>query len=312
MRVQGYFRIIALLLILTTHRSYAQQDAQYSQYMYNTVSINPAYAGSRGVFSILGLHRNQWVGLDGAPETYTLAANFPVGYVREVGLGVSVVNDVIGPANETYFNIDFSYPIQLSRRSTLRFGLKAVGRLINIDPNKLNPNNVSDPSILNDAGYEFSPNVGVGVYYYTDRAYVGLSAPNLLERDFLNINDDSALFLTRERLHYYLIGGYVFDINYNVKFKPALLTKVVFGTPLQVDVSANFMFYEKFIVGAAYRWSAAVSALAGFQISDSILLGFAYDGETTELGNLNGGSYEVLLRFEFAKASLRRWTPRFF
>lgn len=317
MNIQEYLRMMWVLgmMMIAAPLSYGQQDAQYSQYMYNTVTVNPAYAGSREVLSVVGLHRNQWVGVNGAPKTNTLSVNFPVGYIKQIGLGFTVVNDVIGPSNETYFNIDFSYPIQVSRTGTLRFGLKAVGRFFNIDPGKLNLFDPGNSAIGKDAGYEFSPNVGVGAYYYTDRGYVGVSAPQLFERDYLNTDANNAsVVLTKERVHYYLIGGYVFDITPDIKFKPAVLTKVVSGSPLQLDLSANFMFYERFIAGVAYRWSAALSALAGFQISKSIMLGFAYDRETTELGSLsfNGGSYEVLLRFEFGKAGLRRWTPRFF
>ncbi len=302
-----------LLMTAMTSWCYAQQDAQYSQYMYNTISINPAYAGSKEMLSVSGLHRNQWLGVDGAPQTQTLSLNFPVGYVKEIGLGFSVVNDAIGPSNETYINMDFSYPIRVSRDGVVRFGLKVVGQFLDVDFNELNPEDANDPSFLNNADYEFSPNIGAGVYYYTYNFYLGLSVPNILEGNFLN-DRDNTLFIDSERAHFYVITGYVFDVNPDLKFKPAILTKAVAGSPLQVDLSANFMFHEKFIFGAAYRWSAAVSALAAFRVSDTLMLGMAYDMETTELGDraFNGGSYEVLLRFELPKKSLRRLTPRFF
>lgn len=319
MGVQECFKgVVVWLVMIVAPWSYAQQDAQYTQYMYNTVSVNPAYAGSRDAFSIVGVHRNQWIGLEGAPRTNTLSVNFPMGYVKRIGLGVSVVNDVIGPSNETYMNVDFSYPVQVSRTGMLRFGLKAVARVLNINVSELHLFSDTQPqddtSFSNIAGYEFSPNVGVGVYYYTEKAYFGLSAPNLFENNYLRSKKDTSLFVQKERIHYYVIGGYVFDINPDIKFKPAVLSKIVFGTPLQVDLSANFMFYEKFTAGVAYRWRAAVSALAGFQISNSIMAGFAYDMETTALGNrkYNGGSYEIVVRFELFKPDYRRWTPRFF
>lgn len=312
MKVEYFLRGIGLLIMLVaTHPSYAQQDAQYSQYMYNTISVNPAYAGSRGALSVSGLHRNQWLGLDGAPQTQTLSINFPVGFVREVGLGFSVVNDVLGPSSETYFNVDFSYPIQVSRYGTLRFGLKGVGQLLNANLNDLDVPNQNDDN-LSDINYKFSPNVGAGLYYYTDQFYLGLSIPNVLETTILESNEENEVAPVQERAHFYFITGYVFDVSPILKFKPAILSKVVEGSPLQLDISANFLLHEKLVFGAAYRWSAAVSALAGFQVSDSILIGFAYDSETTSLGNHNGGSYEVLLRFEVPKKSLRRVTPRFF
>ncbi len=297
----------------------AQQDAQYTQYMYNTISVNPAYAGSRGVMSIMGLHRSQWVGLDGAPRTQTLTINTPIGDNERVGLGVSIVNDQIGPVDETYFDIDFSYTIATSERGKLSFGLKAGGHLLNIDFLELTRFNSNDALFESNIDNKFSPNVGIGVYYHNDKSYVGLSAPNLLETNHFDesatsSDSDAVSFLAEERINYYLIAGHVFTLSDDVKFKPAVLSKLVFGAPLQVDLSANFLLYDRLTVGAAYRWSAAVSGMIGFQISDAMMLGFAYDRETTELGNtqFNDGSYEVFLRFELFKKYNRMLTPRFF
>lgn len=296
-----------------------QQDAQYTQYMYNTVSVNPAYAGSRGVLSIMGLHRSQWVGLDGAPRTQTLTLNTPIGSSERMGLGLSIVNDEIGPTDETYFDIDFSYTIPTSEQGKLSFGLKAGGHLLNVDFQRLSQFNNNDALFENNIDNKFSPNVGIGVYYHTDRSYIGISAPNLLETDHFDesttSNTSSAVsFLAEERINYYLIAGHVFNLSDDVKFKPAILSKLVFGAPLQVDVSANFLLYDRLTLGAAYRWSAAVSAMVGFQVSDSMMIGFAYDKETTELGQtqFNDGSYEVMLRFELFKKYNRMLTPRFF
>ncbi|GGX10095.1 PorP/SprF family type IX secretion system membrane protein [Aquimarina muelleri] len=296
-----------------------QQDAQYTQYMYNTVSVNPAYAGSRGVLSIMGLHRSQWVGLDGAPRTQTLTLNTPIGNSERMGVGLSIVNDEIGPTDETYFNIDFSYTIPTSEQGKLSFGLKAGGHLLNVDLQRLSQFNSNDELFENNIDNKFSPNVGVGVYYHTDRSYVGISAPNLLETDHFDKSTTSTTsnavsFLAEERINYYLIAGHVFHLSDDLKFKPAILSKLVFGAPLQVDVSANFLLYDRVTLGAAYRWSAALSAMVGFQVSDSMMIGFAYDKETTELGQtqFNDGSYEVMLRFELFKKYNRMLTPRFF
>ncbi len=300
-------------------QAHAQQDAQYTQYMYNTISVNPAYAGSRGVMSIMGLHRSQWVGLDGAPRTQTLTLNTPIGDNERIGLGFSIVNDEIGPTNETYFDIDFSYTIPTSELGKLSFGLKAGGHLLNVDFQKLTQFNNNDALFENNIDNKFSPNVGVGVYYHDDKFYAGLSAPNLLETDHFDenttdSNSTAVSFLAEERINYYLIAGYVFNISDDVKFKPAVLSKLVFGAPLQVDVSANFLLYDRLTLGAAYRWSAAFSGMLGFQISDSMMIGFAYDRETTQLGQtqFNDGSYEVMLRFELFKKYNRMLTPRFF
>lgn len=312
----SFFLISSICLFSAT--IFAQQDAQYTQYMYNTISVNPAYAGSRGAMSIIGLHRSQWVGLEGAPRSQTLGFHTPLGESQKVGLGLSLVNDEIGPTQETYIDIDFSYTINTSENGKLAFGLKAGGHLLDVNFDKLSKFDISDPRFSTNIDNKFSPNVGIGVYYYTQRFYVGLSAPNLLETDHFDEDNldtsQGASVIAEERVNYYAITGYAFDLNENLKFKPALLTKLVFGAPLQVDVSANFLMYDKLTLGAAYRWSAAFSGLVGFQISDQLMIGFAYDRETTQLGNtlFNDGSYEVMVRFELFKKYNRLLTPRFF
>lgn len=304
-------------LLLTLVITYAQQDAQYTQYMYNTMTVNPAYAGSRGQLSIAALYRAQWVGLDGAPETFTLNVHSPIRESR-VGWGVSVVNDNIGNGvvQETYLDAAVSYTVDVSAFGKLSFGLKLGGDLLNLDFTKL-ANFDNEPIPQDNIENRFTPNVGVGVYYHTDKFYAGISAPDLLESDhFDNSQRDSndVQFLSTERINFYFITGYVFDLNGNVLFKPALLTKAVGGAPLQVDISGSFLFNEKFMLGAAYRWDAAVSALFGFQLSEKIMLGLAYDRETTELGGtqFNDGSFEVFLRFELVKSYRQLISPRFF
>ncbi|MGF1558638.1 MAG: type IX secretion system membrane protein PorP/SprF [Flavobacteriaceae bacterium] len=290
----------------------AQQDAQYTQYMYNTMAVNPAYAGSRGVLSINGLHRSQWVGLDGAPTTQTFNFNTPV--TERLGVGLSIVNDEIGNGTnqDTYFDGVVSYTVQTSETGKLSFGLKAGGHLLNLDFTRLqNYNNEATSLGQSNIDKRFSPNFGAGVYYHTDKFYAGLSAPNFLKTEHF---DSSSSSLAEERMNIYLITGYVFDLNPTLKFKPAALVKAVSGAPLQLDVSANFMLNEKFTLGAAYRWDAALSALFGFQITDQFMLGLAYDRETTELGStaFNNGSFEVLLRYEFRTRYKNVITPRFF
>ncbi len=295
----------------------AQQDAQYTQYMFNTMSVNPAYAGSRGQLSILGLYRSQWVGLEGAPKTQTFNIQSPIRNSR-LGYGVSIVNDEIGDGvvQETYLDAVLSYTIDVSAEGKLSFGLKAGGNLLSLDFNRLR-NFDAEPVNSDNIENRFSPNFGVGLYYHSNQFYAGLSAPNLLQTEYFDNSQQDAngvQFLSKERINFYFITGYVFDLNGNLKFKPALLTKVVGGAPLQVDLSANFMFNEQFTFGAAYRWDAAVSAMAGFQISDQFMVGLAYDRETTDLGGtqFNDGSFEVFLRFELVRSFQRLVSPRFF
>lgn len=304
-------------LLLALGFSHAQQDAQYTQYMYNTMTVNPAYAGSRGQLSIAALYRAQWVGLDGAPKTFTFNIHSPIRESR-VGWGVSVVNDNIGDGvvQETYLDAAVSYTIDVSAFGKLSFGLKLGGDLLNLDFTKL-ANFDNEPIPADNIENRFTPNFGVGIYYHTDKFYAGLAAPDLLESDhFDNSARDSndVQFLSTERINFYFITGYVFDLKGNVLFKPALLTKAVSGAPLQLDISGSFLFNEKFMLGAAYRWDAAISALFGFQMSEKVMLGLAYDRETTELGGtqFNDGSFEVFLRFELVKSYRRLVSPRFF
>jgi len=293
--------------MLTCYTGFAQQDAQYTQYMYNTININPAYAGSRGVMSIFGLHRTQWVGLDGAPTTNAFSINTPINN-SNLGVGVSFVNDKIGPTNDNTISADLSYTIQTSEEFKLSFGIKASGNLFNLDVNRLNPADANDPNLQN-FNNEFSPNFGAGIYLHSDKMYFGLSVPNFLQDSKYN---DNEVAVFQERMNFYAIGGYVFDISPSVKFKPAFLTKVVTGSPLQVDASANFLFFDKLMLGAAYRWDAALSALAGFQVTDGLFIGYSYDRETTELRNYNSGSHEVFLRFELFNKVSKLVSPRFF
>ena len=299
-------KIITLVLGLIGIMGYSQQDSQYTQYMYNTVNINPAYAGSREVLSIFGLHRSQWVGLDGAPTTNAFSVNSPIGD-SSFGIGLSFVNDRIGPAEENAISADLSYFIPMSENYKLAFGLKGTANLFNIDVNKLNIQHQNDPQFQN-LDNDFSPNVGAGIYLYSDRFYAGVSVPNFFETKHYK---DNSISITQERLHYYFITGYVFEANPNLKIKPSVLAKAVEGAPLQLDGSLNFLLYEKLTLGAAYRWDAAWSAMAGFQISNSIFIGYAYDAETTQLENYNSGSHEVFLRFELFNNS-KMLTPRFF
>lgn len=309
--------ITLLLMMVSLGGLLAQQDAQYTQYMYNTIAVNPAYAGSRGVFSIAALHRSQWVGLDGAPTTQTLNFNTPVS--KRVGIGLSIVNDEIGNGTnqDTYFDGVFSYTIPTSEEGKLSFGFKAGGHFLNLDFSKLR-NYSAEGSALAPVNIDkkFSPNFGAGVYYHTDRFYAGLSVPNFLQTEHFDRsgNGGSVSLLAQERMNFYLITGYVFELNGDLKLKPAVLLKAVQGAPLQADLSATFLLRDRFSFGAAYRWDAALSALIGMQLNDQLMIGLAYDKETTELGStaFNDGSFELFLRYEFKSRYRKVLTPRFF
>lgn len=304
----SFLMLLFIAILGTVNESFAQQDAQYTNYMYNTIAVNPGYAGTREVLSIFGLHRTQWVGLDGAPVTNNFSLHTPIKN-SNLGLGLSFVNDRIGPADENTISVDVAYRLLLNN-STLSFGLKGTANLLNVDYTKLSIYDGSDVEFQNNVDNRFSPNIGAGAYWYTDKYYLGLSVPNFLETK--HYDDNSGGTTAKERMHYYFMGGYVFNLSPSFKFKPAFLTKLVSGTPLQVDLTANFMYNDKFILGGAYRWDAALSGLVGFQLTNKILIGYSYDLETSKLSNYNSGSHEIFVRFELFKNFNKVYSPRFF
>ena len=301
--------VISMLLfsaLIGLEPLYAQQDSQYTQYMYNTTSVNPAYAGTRGSLNIIGLYRNQWVGLDGAPETINFSLNSPIG-IRGVGLGLGFTSDKLGPSTESLVTADFSYSLQIANNLKISFGIKGGLSLFDLDPNKLM---IFDPNDYNlTRENSTAPVVGAGFYLYADRWYLGVSTPNFLETQHY---DGFQVSTATEKRHLYFIGGYVFDLNDNLKLKPAFMVKAVTGAPLAVDVSANAIINNGLTLGLGYRLDAAISAMAGFQVTDQIMVGYAYDYETTDLGSYNNGSHEIFLRFELGTLMRAMPNPRFF
>ena len=292
-----------------------QQDAQYTQYMYNTLSINPAYAGSREVFSSNALYRSQWVGLDGAPETQTFNVHAPI--KERLGLGLSIINDRLGNGTnqETQFHFMAAYHIPVSSEGKLAFGVNFGGSILNIDFSRLRLFDASSSLALQTAiDNKFSPNFGTGAYYYTQNFYIGASVPNILETRYFDESDNAGVGF--ERMNAYLMSGVVVNLALDWKMKPAVLLKAVSGAPVQTDLSLNFLYAEKFTFGGAYRFGAAWSALGAYQINPSVMIGLAYDTEITELGNtaFNNGSFEIFLRFEpqtWLESMLYK-SPRFF
>jgi type IX secretion system PorP/SprF family membrane protein len=299
-------RILLFALMCSATVSFAQQDAQFTQYMYNTININPAYAGSKEATSIFVLHRSQWIGVDGAPVTSAISINAPI-KDSNIGIGVSLLNDKIGPVQENTLSVDLSYTIKTSDAFKLSFGVKTTANLFNLDATLLNPVFANDPNFQNFN--KFTPNIGAGVYLHSDKAYVGFSVPNFIESQSY---DDNQVAINKKKINYYFIAGYVFDMSASVKFKPAVLTKLVQGAPMQVDLSGNFLINDKFTAGIAYRWSGAVSTLVGFQASDSWFIGYGYDLESTQLANYNSGTHELFLRYELFKKIEKTEDPKFF
>ena len=297
--------ICAMSICLTTD-IHAQQDPQYTQYMYNTMNVNPAYAGSRGHTVITALGRMQWVGFEGAPNTQNLSYDTPLGY-SGLGLGINLMNDQVGPSSEIYLDANVSYNIQTGEEGNLAFGLRLGGRLLNIDWSK--GTYKDDEVVFQDNINKLLPTVGAGIYYHQPQWYVGLSVPNILRMEHYDADTPGEVAV--ERMHFFLIAGYVFDINEDLKFKPAALLKGVSGAPLSLDVSANLLFNEKFRVGLGWRWGDAISGLLGFQASDRLLIGYSYDLTTSNYNVTNSGTHEIMLRYEILK-DIKYRSPRFF
>jgi type IX secretion system PorP/SprF family membrane protein len=299
-------RIFVSFLFLIPMLVFSQQDAQYTQYMYNTININPAYAGTRNSLSVFALHRNQWVGFNGAPKTNAASIN---SYINnsDFGIGLSFLNDNIGANQENNVSVDLAYKIPLTIKYTLSFGFKTSVNFYSLDVNKLNIFQANDSEFQSLNG-KITPNFGTGVYLYSNKLYAGFSVPNLLETKYFN---DNSVAINQRKPSYNFISGYVFEVNELIKFKPSLLSKITQGTPIQLDINANFMYNEKLHFGASYRFNAALSGLIGFQFNDSWFLGYAYDSEITQFRNYNQGSHEIFLRYEVFNEK-RITSPRFF
>ena len=298
--------LIVLVFILISSYSTAQQDPQYTHYMYNTLSVNPAYAGQRETLSVVGLHRSQWVGIDGAPQTQSLSIHSPLRNER-IGLGLNIVKDALGPARETFVDANFSYTIPLNADDLkLSFGAKGGLHILDTDWSK---GRFQNPDVVFNNNLSLtSPMVGAGLYMHTRKWYLGLAVPNFLETKHY---DDFQESLATERMHFYFIGGYVFNISETTELKPAFLLKGVSGAPLIADVSANLWFQKNFTLGLAWRWDDSFSALAGLQVTPGMFVGYSYDMTTTGLNNYNSGTHEITLRFEVKRLG-RILSPRFF
>lgn len=299
--------ILMLIIVFISIDSFSQQDPEYTQYMYNMNVLNPAYAGSKGTLSLGLLGRVQWVNIDGAPKTLTLSAHAPID--KNVGLGISIIADKIGPVKEQNVYADFSYTIKTSEEGKLAFGLKGGFTFHNLDALSLTTIDPDDPSSLDLINKTF-PNFGAGAFYYTDNYYVGLSLPNILESK--HFEKDNGVYKASEKAHYFLTGGYVFKLSENVKFKPSTMAKIAAGTPLSIDLSANFLINERVELGVSYRLDDSISGLVNFSVTNDFKIGYAYDYTTSNLGDFNSGSHEVFLLWDLDLSRDNVVSPRFF
>ena len=307
---------VLLILLMVSITTYAQQDAQFTQYMYNMSVINPAYATSAdGILNLGGLYRAQWVGIEGGPNTGTFFAHAPINENMEAG--ISFVNDNIGDiVNENNIYADYAYILPISENAKLSLGLKAGVTLFNanFDGLRLGSGDPSTDIAFDENISKAFPNVGLGAFYFTDRFYAGLSAPNLLTTKHLE-SENGIRSTGVQSIHFYATSGYVFPINYNLKFKPSVMVRGVNGAPLAIDFTANLLINDRIETGVAYRLDDAISALVNFKVSPGLRVGYAYDYTVSNLSNYNSGSHEIFLLFDINFKGLRNGfdrSPRFF
>lgn len=303
---------VLLLLSLSTRESKAQQDPMYTQYMFNTLAINPAYAGTRDMLSLMLLSRHQWVGFEGAPSTQTLTAHSPVAN-KNIGLGLSLIHDHLGPTRQTGLYFDYSFQVKMNEALRLSFGLKGGFNYYQLDMTQLNRLTPYDDPAYNDPNIsKLLPNFGFGLYLYSTRFYLGLSAPKLLENKFSTEGDIESEQTGKETRHYFITSGAVFDLSNEVKFKPSILTRLAEASPISFDMNVNFLFKEKLWVGGMYRISNSFGAIVQYQITKQFKIGYAFDMTTNELRNYNSGTHEIMINYEFNFNKEEVQNPRYF
>lgn len=298
-------KLIIILILLIAIQMQGQQDPQYTQYMYNMNVVNPAYAGSKENLSFGLLYRTQWTGLDGAPKTGTFFGHMPVS--DKIGVGLSVIADQIGPVKETNAYADVSYTLRLAGENRLAFGIKAGATFHDLGLGSVDLIDQDDPYFKDVSGV--TPNVGAGVFYYTNNYYLAFSVPNILSS--VKLDAEGTKYGT-ETSHYFLTGGYVFQVSENTKLKPSFLVKSAFSAPTSFDVNLNALFFEKFEIGASYRLDDSFSGLVNFAITPNIHIGYAYDHVNSDIKKYAPASHEIILLFDLNFAKKVSRSPRYF
>jgi type IX secretion system PorP/SprF family membrane protein len=291
--IKIYRVYIIFALILPTLLN-SQQLPQFTQYMFNTIAINPAYAGVKGKMNISFLNRNQWVGVNGAPVTQTLAVHSGIPGSK-VGVGLSLIHDKLGYENNTFIYADFSYTIDFERDYKLSFGIKAGMNKYGLENELLtNPDAIGD-QYLDNIFNDWKPNIGLGLFYRNEEWFLGVSSPRLFEFK----NNSGIEYLSIERVSYYINGGYLLEFNPQLYFKPTFLVKFTNGAPPSVDLTANFLFNDKFWTGLSYRLGDALGGYISLQATDNMKFGYAYEFVTSDISPYTSGSHEMFISYEF-------------
>ncbi len=302
--------ILVITVLFCALESSAQQDPMYTQYMENLVTINPAYAGSKDLLSMMVVSRHQWVSMPDAPVSNTFSINSPISELN-MGLGFSVISDKVGPIKQTGFYVDYAYKLHFSRQRTLALGMKGGVNFYDARLTDLSTNDPNDPVFASDINRNFLPNLGVGAFFYSNRYYIGLSIPKLIENE-INKNAVSTQNISKEQMHLFFMSGYVFDVNRILKFKPSILVKYVKNAPVSFDVGGTFLFYDKLWLGAIYRVGDSFAGLFQVQATKQLKIGYSYDLPINQLGAYNNGTHEVMISFDFDLKPDRVRSPRYF
>jgi type IX secretion system PorP/SprF family membrane protein len=305
------FKITGLVFLLTmmvSGATFGQQLPQFSQYIFNGLHINPAYAGYKGEPYIQSTYRSQWVNFPGAPETFTVTADLSANE-GTMGFGLSLMSDNLGPAKTTGGLLTYAYRIKTGARSFLGLGVSAGFSQYSLDGSMLDPNDFPDSQIPEGRINLLTPNLNMGLFFHNDKFYAGFSVYNMIGKKALEKED---VALAYHDFHYYLTMGYLFDLSDNVKFKPSFLIKEVKGAPTSYDINAMFLFMERLWVGGSYRsnmkiWNDnlleglnnrnAVAAILEIFPTERLRLGYAYDHNLNVLNAYSNNSHELSVGF---------------
>lgn len=299
---------ILFLLGMRPSAALAQQEAQYSQYMFNGLFLNPAYAGSREQASLNVIGRNQWTGFPGAPKSAAVSLHGPSASMKS-GFGMMVTADGIGPVTTTGLSAQYAYRIKIDPDHTLSFGLQGMVDYYTANFSRLNLEDDNDHSFGQQDIRRWMPNAGAGVYFNGKLGYVGLSMPRLINNRLSPTVSDS---VARQARHVFLTGGFVFNLSPSLKFRPSVLLKGSVGGGASLDVNASFLIKERIWLGASWRSQDAFILMAEFWLSPQLRLGYAYDMTTSALRQFNSGSHELSLGFDFAFKKGKVVSPRYF
>lgn len=299
--IRKRFCLGIIILFFGINNIQAQQEPMFTQYMFNSLSINPAYAGTTESINLNTLTRLQWVGMEGSPKTFSLSAHMPI-EGRKIGLGVTLVTDKIGPVNNTFFTVNYAYRLKVTDDLTLSMGLKGGINSYKVGLTDLSVIDAEDPQFQSNEK-KISPNLGFGFYLYSNQYYVGFSAPKLIQT---KVDDEYATDENQLKRHYFIVGGYNWQIDKDWMLKPALLTKIVGGSPVSNDITVQTLYRDWIGGGLMYRIGDALGLFVFGKVYDELKVGYGYEYSLNGLSGINSGTHEIMLTYDFSAPKERQ------